>query len=974
MPASAVRALLSTCLFASGAWLLAQTPIHRRYTMDDGLPSNTVYAVVQDHEGYIWFSTDAGVSRFDGRAFVNFDREQGLPDDDILNIFEDSRHRMWFLGFNGRLGYYHEGRFHNPSNNEDLARFRCPSGFQSVVEDAEGMIWFGGVRNDVLRIDPEGDRDRYWSQAPRPVSIGLDEEGRILLLRSATIHRLEQDEWVPTDSLDQFFHNIFLRPVPDHDNGLVALTGRGLMRIRQHRWETWVEHQGLDAEQHQSCWIDAYGTVWVRRWRRGVEQWSPGLHGPLPRPKLLFPKETINYVYADRDHNLWFTTPRNGVLFCQTGQERTALYLPPPGSVEGGLLSLLRDEEGVIWCGSEAGQIFRFDGQGLVPVPVREGDRGMGRVRNMVLDQQGKLVVGGDYGVFRWVGGPGGFDPLRSAIAPRVILSAKDVDRDREGQVWAASFGLYQHAGPWPSDTVKLVDTSVGIQRVHHVACDPSGAVWFSTLGELYVLENGVDRRVPLPDIRPDSRISDLTFGPDGTLFVATMDNGIHVLKDGVVHGVLDRRNGLVSDRVERVRCNGDTLVLCTGRGVQVVVYRNEEVRASWDLGAASVLATDQVNDAFLHGGTLYTATSSGLSAVQFPSEPQRPFLPVLRLASIMVNGLRLPPRAEVLVAAGDRVGVVVHPIDYSAQRRMEYQYRLDGHAPWAQAESGTMEFAGIEKGTHLLQMRVRRPEGVWSSPVEVKVVAVPPWWDSTWWKVAVGLLLVTGIVVLVRSIITRRYRRALALERQRAVLNEERRRISADVHDDLGAELSNALMHVRNAARNAAAPEVRAPIDAAAGKVAGTIARIDEIIWSLDPHRDNLRATVHFIEQQAGDQLAAHGIRFRTEVAVSEEDVPLSANQRREIWLIVREALRNVVKHARATTVTIAWSNDGSGTGLMIEDDGEGLPDGAEHTGRHGIGNMRLRASRIGATLQVGPRPGGGTRIEVRLPPREGA
>jgi signal transduction histidine kinase len=224
-------------------------------------------------------------------------------------------------------------------------------------------------------------------------------------------------------------------------------------------------------------------------------------------------------------------------------------------------------------------------------------------------------------------------------------------------------------------------------------------------------------------------------------------------------------------------------------------------------------------------------------------------------------------------------------------------------------------------------------------------------------------------VVMTVRWWIARGYRRALKRVRHRASLNEERRRISSDVHDDLGAELSNVLMHARNASRKATDPDSKAAMDHVGQGIARTIARIDEVIWSLDPQRDTLRATVDFIEQQAGDYLEGHGLAFRTVVHIPDEEVGLSANRRREIWLIVREALRNVVKHAEASTVSIEWGAKASGLALVFEDDGNGFhPEDLDIT-RNGVPNMRERARRLEATFSIGRGAQGGTRIEVDLP-----
>ena len=104
--------------------------------------------------GVLWFGTDAGASRFDGRAFRGYNVQNGLVDSEVLRIYQDSKGRIWFLTLKGLLCYYLDGKIHNPYNDPDLPKGLADRGLLSFREDAKGNIWFGGLSNQVLRIDP----------------------------------------------------------------------------------------------------------------------------------------------------------------------------------------------------------------------------------------------------------------------------------------------------------------------------------------------------------------------------------------------------------------------------------------------------------------------------------------------------------------------------------------------------------------------------------------------------------------------------------------------------------------------------------------------------------------------------------------------------------------------------------------------------------------------------------------------------
>lgn len=149
---------LCTVLFliamASGSQ--AQDPIHRRYTTADGLASNTMYGMVQDHRGFLWFGTDAGASRFDGKYFVNYGLRDGLPDEEVLNLFEDSHHRMWMMLLNGKLAYVRNDTLYHPGNDPKLRSVTGRAGWARACEDRAGNIWFGGVWGELLMLDTLG--------------------------------------------------------------------------------------------------------------------------------------------------------------------------------------------------------------------------------------------------------------------------------------------------------------------------------------------------------------------------------------------------------------------------------------------------------------------------------------------------------------------------------------------------------------------------------------------------------------------------------------------------------------------------------------------------------------------------------------------------------------------------------------------------------------------------------------------------
>lgn len=141
------RFVLLILLFFSFTNTQAQHRIFESFTEKEGLPSNTVYDMVQDQKGYMWFATDNGLCKFDGKTFITYGIKDGLPDNEILKLFKDSKNRIWLMGFNGEVGYLQNGHFFNQYNTKHIAPLSSKNGMDTAFEDADGNIWFYGRRN-----------------------------------------------------------------------------------------------------------------------------------------------------------------------------------------------------------------------------------------------------------------------------------------------------------------------------------------------------------------------------------------------------------------------------------------------------------------------------------------------------------------------------------------------------------------------------------------------------------------------------------------------------------------------------------------------------------------------------------------------------------------------------------------------------------------------------------------------------------
>jgi signal transduction histidine kinase len=281
---------------------------------------------------------------------------------------------------------------------------------------------------------------------------------------------------------------------------------------------------------------------------------------------------------------------------------------------------------------------------------------------------------------------------------------------------------------------------------------------------------------------------------------------------------------------------------------------------------------------------------------------------------------------------------------DYSYLPPGQYQFRIQGVT-----ETG-------EKTGDILSV----PMTVW-----------PPFWQMTWFRGSVLVLLVGALVAAVRYATWRKMQMQLELLNQQRAVELERSRIARDIHDDLGANLTQIALLSELAQTDLAQPaQARSHLEQIF-TTAGAVARqLDEIVWAITPSNDTLEQFASYVSKFAQDYLRVAGIRCRLEVPESLPKYPMSSAQRHDLFLAAKEALHNVVKHAQADEVWLRLKIEQAALALEIEDNGKGLRERAEAGLRgHGLANMQNRLGHVGGTFEQHSRPGAGTLVRLALP-----
>ena len=286
-------------------------------------------------------------------------------------------------------------------------------------------------------------------------------------------------------------------------------------------------------------------------------------------------------------------------------------------------------------------------------------------------------------------------------------------------------------------------------------------------------------------------------------------------------------------------------------------------------------------------------------------------------------------------------------------------------------APSASRKYSRLSAARTMFRVAACNSEGAWTpTGASLRLVVTPFLWQTWWFRSAALVGFTLAVVAIVRYVSFRRLHRQLRLLEAQAALHKERARIAKDIHDDLGANLTQIALLGELARQDRGEPDkAAARLDTISGTARQAIKSLDEIVWAVNPRNDTLAHLIDYAGQFALDYLRLGGIRCRLDFPEQTPPRELSTDVRHNLFLVVKEALHNIVKHARATEVWLRATVTDQGLEMRIEDNGCGFAQAPEDALADGLRNMRQRLAEIGGECHIESRSGAGTRVTLYLP-----
>ncbi len=963
-------------------------------------PSRSIIqSIAQTADGFLWVGTGGGIARFDGERFefVRIGLIQNATNQPVNALCADKDGSLW-------VGTAGAGLFQ--LKKEEWINHSLPPGSESTVLTLRRMqddsLWIGTrkgiavVKNGAVVPRAEqndvtpGSENAAVTQTIR--AIEQDGSGDTWVAAGLEVMKFK-DEAVLTNLHLEAFSSTFLRSICCSRDGSVWIGGNsGLIRFQEGKYHHFSKTNGLPDNVVTALHEDRRGNLWI------------GTSGGLCRyANDTFIVETtpdgedynqILCFFEDREENLWVGA-KNGLHQLRVQQFTT--YTTRQGLAHNNVISVYEDDDGAMWIGTWGGGLHCLrHGKISIYSTARNKTMQNDLVLAITGARSGGIWFAEDYGsgLYRLN------DGVITRYADESVIGAgvvRAMTENGAGQLLIGGLGSLKILQNQRAMDFGNQEALLG-KAIRCLLVTKGGQIWVGTDRGLALKTNDTFAVFSTEHGLSDDGILSLHEDGDDTLWIGTAKGGLNRLRSGRFTSI-DTKGGLFDDEVQEIlEDDSGSFWLSSRRGISRINRKELEDFAEGRISRISPAAfgkADGMNSPVCVGvakpsawrskdGRLWFATTKGL-AVTDPNLAiaRNMIVPPVVIQRIVSDSEEVLNTKEQQRASGQR-SIIIPPtrdtlefhytaLSFSSPEKNRFKYRLAGYdAGWVEADTRHVAYYNnLPPGSYQFQVIACNNDGIWNEAgASVDLLLQPDFWQTWPFKLAIGM---GGLVfVAAGARYTTRKRMKLKLQRleQQHSLEKERARIARDIHDDIGATLTQISLLSQLAEKESGRPEQVRDYTRKITNTARDLAQaMDEIVWAINPKNDSLKHLIGYIFRFAEEFLTLTELRLRKDRPQVIPDIPVPAEVRHNVFLVVKEALNNIVRHSGAGEARLNISTSNNTLLIVIEDDGHGFVPGSDDAYGNGMGNMKKRTEEAGGIFLVTSSNGRGTQIKLTIP-----
>ena len=988
--------------------------VFQNISIDDGLSQNSVVDIVQDSLGFMWFATQDGLNRYDGNEFRIFPKSF----DDITSSSDSKLGRLYIYDQNLFMitkGGNLEIMDLTTENVSEVENFKSGEKIPFVTAlliESMDKIWIGTEDSGLYLMDSERRLKRHLSkESPPRNQLASNKINRLFRSDSGKLWVLGDNGITEVSEAGTSFHlpGVKVNTMLEDFTGRmwVGTLGNG-MYSKTRKLADFVHLNRIGKDAHiptdlivESLHMDASNRLWIGTYGDGLftlggKQYELVQYLPDRKNPGAIGFQDVLSIFADDKGGIWIGTDGGGISFYHESFKEFNLLsyhkVPEDVAVEQ-VRSITSDDQGFVWIGTSGNGFTRFDPKTeelrtYSLQPFKPSINNYNRIVALHADRAGDLWIGthgngtvvmdretGEFKKWFTTEAEG-----EEKLPDNTIWCFLDAGDNR---IWAGS----RHAG------LLLIHKEKGLIKrycrnksaQHNITAitkinDSILALGYEKKGiKLFNIRTGKSKAVAVQYISEyldQIEIKSLYYLNDW-LWAGTAGKGILAtnLRTGKSK-IFSEKDGLPNNMIYGiVEENSRKIWVSSNKGLFRLTYKKSqeddlEIDKLNLFTQTNGLQSNEFNTGAYHksrDGKLYFGGIKGLNYFK-PEE-----LPVKRdrtrvvISEAMVDNT--PIKSEKLITytsdlslpySRNSVALNYTALDYVFPERINYSYRLEGYDNhWISAGNRKYTaYTNLPPGEYTFKVKLSENIATEGSVTALGISIATPYWQAWWFILTVVML----ILAILYGIYANRISQLLELQKVKDT-------ISADLHDDLGSRLTTVhLLSAISRTKFKNNPEMDKVLNNIDKEIYASSEALDEIVWNIRMTDEDLTDIIAKIRRYVSEALETQGLQYAIKTQDDFEPYQMQMQKRREMFLICKELINNIRKHAEATKVEMSIRREGNMLYVSVKDDGCGF-DPVEKTHRNGIANIRKRVKKWNGKTSIQSVRGEGTLVEIWIP-----
>ncbi len=978
-------------LLLSGYSIYGQTilPHFETLSVNDGLSQSSVYSILQDREGFMWFGTSDGLNRYDGGEIKIFkfsgDIKDSFNSNYVGKMCEDADGNIWYSNETGI--YYYDRLNQKIEQSRPFSKTEFPSTYLDIVTIEKDVIYLENILTGIVAYNTKTKAlTRYsfpnqvniFNSYDHPISYpATTYDNKIwvrgLLTKGLYIFDLVSKKFTPYLLNQQIAKIVF----GQHNKYLINPDKIYVLNANNKFIDTIQYAEKGKSTHYYNVVEDRYQHLWIITINNGIIMYEPASkkffsyqHENSKENSL--PIDGVRVIYNDNNNNLWIGTDGGGV--CRLDIKPKKFNQFPLNQAEYPFMNdyftkcIYDDEKGNIYFGSFSNGLCILNKTTGVLKQFKNIPGNSGSIHANTVS-----AIFGDADNNIWVASSMGISIFKDGVFRRIHIKNMPLIQQwnnlvnhfyqlNNGDVVAAARsgiiyfkkkggsikGYYNlQKGFEIADIVEAADHQIWI------GCPGNGLQHIDVTADTIIIHEKYFPGSNIRSIHLDERNPDV-------LWLCTVKGLIRFYCRSKKFRVYDQQDGMANTYVYGALEDGmHNLWLSTNSGISYFNRNNESFK---NYNVKDGLQSNEFNSGSYFksaSGTLYFGGIKGFNWFK-PSpvvaDRSAPLLGITDVSiddeSILSEPVFNATRTISLPSGKKSMLLKFAVLDYTLPQANTIEYKLDGwENKWFKTENKNIRYSNLTPGKYTLLIRAINSSDVKSAVAKFRILVMPPFWKTFPFIALVFLLFATAIVLSTISISQRKLKAKLAIYQGQKELENERQRISREMHDDIGAGLTQITL-MSESFNNHRLKKTKELTDIAETS-RKLVENMSEIIWSMNPANSTLDVFFAYLRESLYKLLEYSGMEYKICLPDNFGDIVLNTEQKRNLLLIVKETVHNAVKYSRATEIIVEAELKDKGLKFLISDNGIGF-DTNKQTNGNGFNNIKKRISDLNGVFSA--------------------